>query len=324
MVVQGTGQGVDVLLRVLAVRGQRRVAVEDPSLSMQRGRIEALGLQVIGCNVDENGIVVEDLDADAAIVTPAHQFPTGVVLSGERRRALLAWAVERAGLVIEDDYEAEFRYDREPVRALQGLDPERVAYLGTASKSLAPALRLGWLVVPRDLADDAAGMKLLVDHGSPVLDQLALKRLIEAGDYDRHVRRVRAIYQARRDRLSAALADQLPELEVKGVAAGLHVLLELPPDLDDELIAREAARDGVCVEPLSRSALARRDSSGLVIGYGRLHETALEPAVAALASAIERVRRAETERQSAGAASRTPASQRRPRDGSARRLIEQG
>jgi GntR family transcriptional regulator / MocR family aminotransferase len=288
VIVQGTAQGLDILLRVLARRGRRRVAVEDPSLNGQHDRIQALGLEVVGCPVDRQGILVDDVDADAALVTPAHQFPTGVVLSGDRRRALLAWARERPRLVLEDDYDAEFRYDREPVRALQGLDPERVAYLGTGSKTLAPALRLGWLVAPPDLADEAAQTKLLLDFCSPALDQLALKRLIETGEYDRHVRRVRGIYRGRRDRLSAALADELPELRVQGVAAGLHVVLELPSDVDDEAVVAEARRAGIRVEPLSRFALARA-GSGLVIGYGRLHESAIEPAVAALAAVVRRL-----------------------------------
>jgi GntR family transcriptional regulator/MocR family aminotransferase len=288
VIVQGTAQGLDILLRVLARRGRRRVAVEDPSLTGQHDRIQAAGLDVVGRPVDDEGIVVDDVDVDAALVTPAHQFPTGVVLSGDRRRTLLSWARDRPRLVLEDDYDAEFRYDREPVRALQGLDPERVAYLGTVSKTLAPALRLGWLVAPPDLAEDAARTKLLLDFCSPVLDQLALRRLIEAGDYDRHIRRARTIYRARRDRVTAALAEQLPGLQVEGVAAGLHVLLRLPPGLDDELVAKEAARDGVLVEPLSRFALERRAASGLVIGYGRVHETAVEPAVTALADAIGR------------------------------------
>ena len=288
VVVQGAAQGIDLLLRLLARRERRRIAVEDPSLNTQHRRIEALGHEAVGRELDEHGIIVEGLDADAAIVTPAHQFPTGVVLSGERRRALLGWSRERPGLVIEDDYDAEFRYDREPVRALQGLDPGRVAYLGTVSKSLAPALRLGWLVAPADLADDAAQTKLLLDVCTPVLDQLALRRLIENGDYDRHVRRVRAVYRSRRDRLSTALAEHLPKLRVEGVEAGLHVLLRLPAGLDDESIARDAARAGIHVEPLSRYALVRRGAPGLVIGYGRVHESALGPAVAALASVIER------------------------------------
>jgi GntR family transcriptional regulator / MocR family aminotransferase len=188
--------------------------------------------------------------------------------------------------VIEDDYDAEFRYDRVAVRALQGLDADRVAYLGTVSKTLAPALRLGWLVAPAELAEEAARTKSLLDFCSPVLEQLALRRLIEAGDYDRHIRRVRAIYQARRDRLITALAEQLPDLRVEGIAAGLHVLLRLPPGLDDRRVADDAAQEGIYVEPLSRFALRAGGPPGLVIGYGRVHETRVEPAVAALAAVI--------------------------------------
>ena len=291
VVVQGAGQGTDLLLRLLAARGGRRVAVEDPSVNRQHEQIDALGLEAAGREVDDDGMVVDGLEADAVIVTPAHQFPTGVVLSGERRRELLAWSRERAGVVIEDDYDAEFRYDREAVRALQGLDPERVAYLGTASKSLAPALRLGWLVAPPQLVEEAVRTKRLLDDASPVLEQLALRRMIESGDYDRHVRHVRAVYRARRDRLLAALAEHVPGLRIQGVAAGLHVLVRLPAGSDDELIAREAAREGVHVEPLSRYALRRRGAPGLVLGYGRVHETAIAPAVAALASAIARAGR---------------------------------
>jgi GntR family transcriptional regulator / MocR family aminotransferase len=291
VVVQGAAQGLNVLFRVLASRDRRRVAVEDPSLPSQRARIRASGLEAVTRPVDAEGVVVDGLDADAAIVTPAHQFPTGVVLSGARRRALLGWARERRALVIEDDYDAEFRYDREPVRALQGLDPGRVAYLGTASKTLAPALRLGWLVVPADSADDAVQAKELLDTCSPAFDQLALRELLVGGDYDRHVRRARAVYRARRDRLSAALAEHLPELAIEGVAAGMHVLVRLPNSLDDTRVAAEAKTEGVHVEPLSSFAAHRRRGRGLVVGYGRVHESAIEGAVAALAKAIARAAR---------------------------------
>ena len=287
VVVQGTAQGLDILFRLLQKRGDRRVAVENPSLNGQHDRVRGLGLDLVACDVDSDGIIVDGLDADAVVVTPAHQFPTGVVLSGERRRALLSGARRRRRLVLEDDYDAEFRYDREPVRALQGLDPERVAYFGTASKTLAPALRLGWLVAPAELAEEAAATKRLLDFCSPMLEQLALKRLLESGEYDRHVRRVRAIYRKRRDRLSAALAERLPGLPVQGVAAGLHVLLRLPDGVDDRSVAAEAARNGIRVEPLSRFAIAR-EVSGLVIGYGRLHESAIDAAIAALAQVVTR------------------------------------
>jgi GntR family transcriptional regulator / MocR family aminotransferase len=290
IVVQGAAQGIDLLGRLLAAAEMRRVVVEDPSLDSQPQRFRAHGLEVTGQRTDSEGLVVDRLRADAVLVTPAHQFPTGAVLSGERRRALLEWANRRTALVIEDDYDSEFRYDRTPVRALQGLDPERVVYLGTTSKSLAPALRLGWLVVPGPLVEEAGRIKHLLDVCSPPIDQLALARFIARGDYDRHVRRARVIYRRRRDRLLTALDAKLPELTVEGVAAGVHVLLRLPARVDDRLVASAAERNGVRVVPLSAYELAPSGRGGLVIGYGRIHQDAIEPAVSALAGAVRLAR----------------------------------
>jgi GntR family transcriptional regulator / MocR family aminotransferase len=291
LIVQGVAQGIDLLGRVLAARRARVVAVEDPSLDTQPRRLRAHGLKVVGQPVDAEGIVVSGLRTDAVVVTPAHQFPTGAVLSGTRRRALLDWAIGRRAFVVEDDYDAEFRYDREPVRALQGLYPDRVAYLGTTSKSLAPALRLGWLVAPDDLAEEAVRVKHLLDVCSPPISQLALARYLRSGEYDRQVRRARAVYRRRRDRLLTELATQLPGLAVEGVAAGIHVLLQLPAGVDDTLVAREAERDDVRVVPLSTYRLAPSEQGGLVLGYGRLHEDALGRAVSLLARAVRRVTR---------------------------------
>jgi GntR family transcriptional regulator/MocR family aminotransferase len=231
-------------------------------------------------------MVVAGLDADAVLVTPAHQFPTGSVLSGERRRELLAWSHESGGLIVEDDYDSEFRYDREPVRALQGLAPTQVVQLGTVSKTLAPALRLGWLVAPAELADEAERTKRLLDDFSPALDQLTLAELLARGHYDRHVRRARTVYRARRDALLAALARHLPELPVEGVAAGVHLLLRLPPDASDVAIADAATRARIRVPPLSAFQVTPSERVGLVIGYGRLHESAVGPAARALARVI--------------------------------------
>jgi GntR family transcriptional regulator/MocR family aminotransferase len=286
VVVQGTAQGVYLLLSVLLARGASRVAVEDPSHTTQRERIHAFGFEVVAQPVDDHGMVVAGLGADAVLVTPAHQFPLGSVLSGERRRDLLAWSRESGGLIVEDDYDAEFRYDREPVRALQGLAPQQVVQLGTVSKTLAPALRLGWLVAPPELADDAERAKRLIDDFSPALDQLTLAELLSRGDYDRHVRRARAVYRARRDRLLTALAKQLPELKIEGVAAGVHVLLRLPPGVSDLRIADAASRGRIAVPPLSAYRIRPSDDGGLVIGYGRLHESAVEAATRALAKVI--------------------------------------
>jgi GntR family transcriptional regulator/MocR family aminotransferase len=287
IVVQGTAQGVDLLLRVVAARGASRIAVEDPSHSRQHERIRTLGFELVAQPVDEQGIRVRGLDADAVLVTPAHQFPTGAVLSGVRRRELLSWARERGSLIAEDDYDAEFRYDREPVRALQGLDPERVVQLGTVSKTLAPALRLGWLVLPGHLVEEAERFKRLLDDFSPTLDQLVLARLINSGEYHRHVRRARAVYRDRRDRLQAAFVARLPELVVEGIAAGMHMLLRLPDGVDDAAVAEQARQAGIRVPALSSFRLGANHKPGaLVIGYGRLHAQAIDRAVRELAKVI--------------------------------------
>jgi GntR family transcriptional regulator/MocR family aminotransferase len=287
VVVNGAAQGIDLLARLLAGRGARRVAVEDPSLDSQPQRLRINGLEPVAQPVDRNGLVVAGLDADAVIVTPAHQFPTGAVLSGSRRRELLEWSRQRDALVIEDDYDAEFRYDREPIRALQGLDRTRVAYLGTTSKTLAPALRLAWTVVPEHLADEAEEVKHLLDVSSPPIEQRTLARLIRSGEYDRHIRRARTAYGRRRTALSAALRRHLPDLPVEGVAAGLHVLIRLPPGIDDEAVAVRAEARGVRVVPLSRYTHSAQASGGLVIGYGRTHEASIPPAIRILAGALE-------------------------------------
>ncbi len=286
VVVQGAAQGTDVLLRVLAARGARRIAVEDPSYPRQHERIRAYGLEVVPRPVDEDGIAVDGLEADAVLVTPSHQFPLGSVLSGNRRRALLAWAEATGGVIVEDDYDSEFRYDREPVRSLQGLAPAHVVHVGTVSKTLAPALRLGWLVLPGWLTEEVAQVKRLADLFSPPLDQLTFAELIRGGEYDRHLRRVRAVYRRRRDRLLAALATNLPALTVQGIAAGMHVVLWLPAGLPDADLARDAERAGVRVAPLSEFRIRRARRGGLVLGYGRIHESAVEPAVRALAAVV--------------------------------------
>jgi len=185
------------------------------------------------------------------IATPAHQSPTGVALAPERRQELLAWARERDGLVIEDDYDSEFRYDNEPLSVLQGLDPERVATVSTASKALGPAIRLGWIACPARLLGAIVDDKRLDDRGSPAIDQLALATLMASGRYDRHLRRMRKRYAARRDALVAALAEHAPRLQARGLAAGLHLVAALPDGADAEAIAAAAAERGVGLHPMS-------------------------------------------------------------------------
>ena len=288
LVVQGTAQGVDLLLRVFAGRGAARIAVEDPSHTTQHARIRALGLELVAQPVDEEGLVVDGLEADAALVTPAHQFPTGAVLSGARRRALLAWAQRTGGFVVEDDYDAEFRYDDEPVRALQGLAAASVVHLGTVSKTLAPALRLGWVVAPDDLLDELERAKRLADDFSPALHQLTFGELLRSGAYVRHLRRARAAYRRRRDRLVDALERHLPELDAEGIAAGMHLVLRLPAGCDDAAVARSASEARIRVPPLSSFRIKPGSPGGLVLGYGRLHEESVGPAVQVLARVIRR------------------------------------
>jgi GntR family transcriptional regulator / MocR family aminotransferase len=288
VVVQGTAQGIDLLLRCLKARGARRIAVEDPSHTTQHERVRAHALELAAQPVDADGVVVDGLNADALVLTPAHQFPTGCVLSGERRRWLLRWAQSTDALLVEDDYDAEFRYDREPVRALQGLAADHVVQLGTFSKTLAPALRIGWVIAPDALVDDLERAKRLVDDFSPALDQLALAGLIASGEYDRHLRRARSVYRRRRDALVSFLATQLPELAVEGIAAGVHLLLRLPRGSDDAAIVAEAATVGIIVQPLSHFYIHATQERGLVIGYGRLHESAVEGATKALARIVRR------------------------------------
>jgi GntR family transcriptional regulator/MocR family aminotransferase len=222
-------------------------------------------------------------DADAVLLTPAHQFPTGAVLAPARRRALLAWG----GLAIEDDYDAEYRYDRAPVGTLQRLAPDRVAHIGTASKTLAPALRLGWLLAPPELAAAVARERWAVDSGGPVVAQRAYARLLATGEVDRHLRRTRREYAHRRDALVAALADRLPECRVEGVAAGLHLVLRLPDGADEAAAVRALADRRIHIRGLAGYRLTPRPGEpALVVGYGRLPEPAIGPVVDALAAAV--------------------------------------
>jgi GntR family transcriptional regulator/MocR family aminotransferase len=220
------------------------------------------------------------------LVTPAHQFPRGVVLSAERRTALLAWARDRDAVILEDDYDAEYRYDRRPVGALQGLDPQRVAYLGSVSKTLGPGVRLGWAVPPGPLLAAVLRLRACGDPPPATLDQLTLARLIETGSLDRHLRRTRATYLARRNALRASLAEHLPGSTAEGVEAGLHLLVRLPADADEAALAAEARRLGVLVAGLAGYHHDQdAGGPGLVIGYGKAPEHRIAEGVACLAAA---------------------------------------
>lgn len=282
--------GLDLLFRVLAQRGAKRIAVENPSTPEQLVAASRNGIAVEPIPVDEGGLVVEDLvasDAEAVIVTPAHQFPLGVVLSPERRRALAAWAREREGLIVENDYGAEFRYDGAPIGAMQALVPERTVYLGTTSKALAPAVRLGWLVAPPGIAEDLAEL-CETSGGFSGLGAFVVGRLIETGAYDRHVQRCRREYRRRRQALVASIAAQAPVLQPLGAAAGLHLTVRLPADREARTVAAAARSELIDIRPLSDYAHAPiSQEPGLVLGYGRLPTSGVPAFVASLARAVE-------------------------------------
>jgi GntR family transcriptional regulator / MocR family aminotransferase len=294
MVTCGYSQGLDLVCHVLAHRGARRIAFEDPSYPEQQELARRAGLEPVPVAVDELGIRVDDLERaapDAVVLTPAHQHPTGVVLAGERRMALLAWLREHDAIAIDDDYDAEYRYDRAAVGALQGLDPERVVYAGSASKTLAPALRIGWLVLPAGLVDPVAEGKRLSDHQTDRVEQHAFADFLVRGELDRHLRRMRGSYRSRRDALIQALAEELPETAVSGIAAGLHATVRLPDSDDEAAIVEEAGRRRIAVGPMAENwADPRGRPPTLLLGYGQTQEAAIRPAVRALAEAVRATR----------------------------------
>jgi GntR family transcriptional regulator/MocR family aminotransferase len=290
----GYAQGVALLVQVLARSGARRLALEDPSSGDDAlpTAIEA-GLEVVGVPVDEHGVRVDALersDADAVVLTPSHQWPTGAVLSAESRAAILRWAKRRGALVIEDDYDAEYRYDRAPIGAMQGLAPDQVVYAGTASKTLAPGLRLAWLVVPRHLVEDVAAAKILADRGSPALDQLAFADFLARGELDRHLRRMRPVYRRRRDALLEALRERLPDFEPTGIAAGQHLVTWLPSDLDEAAVVEAAALRGVGVYGVAPYRIGSEGPGGLIFGYATLNERLIAEGVGILADTVEQLR----------------------------------
>jgi GntR family transcriptional regulator/MocR family aminotransferase len=290
VICNGYAQGIGLLVQTLAASGAKRLALEDPSADDDALPLaRAARLEVVGVPVDEDGIRVDALDrtdADALVLTPSHQWPTGAVLSAERRAAVLRWARQRRALVVEDDYDAEYRYDRAPIGAMQGLAPDLVAYAGTASKTLAPGLRLGWLVLPPSLVDDVTEAKQLADRGSPVLDQLAFADFLDRGEFDRHLRRMRPLYRRRRDALLSALREHAPELEPAGIAAGLHLVAYLPRGVDETAVVEAAAGRGVAVYGLAPYRISCAGRAGLIFGYATLGERTIAEGIETLAEAI--------------------------------------
>jgi GntR family transcriptional regulator/MocR family aminotransferase len=290
IVTNGYTQGLGVVCHALAVAGAKRIALEDPSNPEDALVVARAGLEPVLIGVDEAGTRVDELEhagADAVVLTPAHQHPNGVVLSGERRKALTAWLRASDAIAIEDDYDAEYRYDRAAVGALQGLDPDRVIYAGSASKTLAPALRIGWLVVPPSLLQAVSHQKLLADRGTARIEQHAFADFLIRGELDRHLRRMRARYRSRRDALVDALAQALPEAAVRGVAAGLHVTAQLPDGIDEQAIRMQAHERRIELETM---ADYRADTRGqppvLLLGYAQMPEPAIRAGVSELAKAV--------------------------------------
>ena len=298
VVTSGYTQGLGVVCRALGMCGARRVALEDPSNPEDAMVAARAGLEPVSVGVDAGGILLDELlraDVDAVVLTPAHQHPTGVVLTGERREALLAWLRRSGAVAIEDDYDAEYRYDRAAIGALQGLDPDRVVYAGSISKTLAPALRLGWLVVPPSLLEAVMHEKLLADRGTARIEQHAFADFLDRGELDRHLRRMRARYRRQRDELVQALRDALPEATVCGAAGGLHVTVELTDADDERSILDEARARRVEIETMGDFRPAGAGSTpALVLGYAQMPEPSIRAGVRELAEAVHAARRDRT------------------------------
>ena len=280
IVVGGFRQGLTFVLGALVAHGIERIGLEDPGPRDHDHIARRAGLGVTAVPVDAEGVRVDHLrasGASAVLLTPAHQCPTGAVLSPTRRHELVEWAHEVDGVIIEDDYDAEFRYDRKPVGSLQGLAPDRVVALGSVSKTLAPALRIGWVFTPPRFRDGILTEKYLSCRGVPQLDQAALARLIETGRFDRHLRKVRDSYRQRRDALAAAVAENMEGATIAGLDAGHHALLRLPAGVDEERVVAHARAAGIAVRGLSDYRVTPDDGAlrdplpaALVIGFGNV------------------------------------------------------
>ncbi len=279
VVCSGYSHAMSVLGRALLDLGITETAFEDPSLDRFRALAAAAGQRITGVPVDGSGLVVSQLDSPAVVVTPAHQFPLGVTMAPARRTALAG----SGAVIVEDDYDGEFRFDRQRVGALQALAPERVVYAGTASKTLAPSLRLAWLVLPRLLVDPVLAALRASGAQPPLLPQLVLADMVGSGAYDRHVRRCRLEYRSRRDRLVAALP---PHLTPEGISAGLHLVVRVPADVEARLPAA-ARRHSVGVEQLSPMWMRPAgEPGGVVVGYGATARNAVTPALSALVTML--------------------------------------
>jgi GntR family transcriptional regulator/MocR family aminotransferase len=286
VICSGFAHALRLLFGGRVLRGP--LAVESYGLAFHRSVLAAASVRTVPLTLDEHGARTAELGGlqgvRAALLTPAHQFPTGGPLHPERRVAAVDWARSCGGLILEDDYDGEFRYDREPVGAVQGLDPERVVYLGSTSKSISPALRLGWMVLPERLLAPVLAAKGEREAWASVTDQLTLADFIDSGHYDRHVRRMRQRYRARRDRLVATLAARAPHIATTGIAAGLHAVLHLPPGTERSAV-EAAARQSIALDGLAgyrHPAAVMPAFDGLVVGYATPPDHGYGPALEAL------------------------------------------
>ena len=270
IVVTGVAQALGLVAQVLTAEGVREIAIEDPGSLGVRQHLRSQRLRTPPIPVDAAGLRVDALRASGAPVvalTPAHQFPTGVVLDGQRRRELVKWAHDEGGLILEDDYDAEHRYDRPPVPAVHAMAPERIFYAGSVSKILAPALRIGWLLAPPSHRDAIVDTKRFADLGNAVLPQLVLSELMESGELERHLRTLRRRHRRRRDAMIAAIGEHLPDAHVHGAAAGLHLMITFDAAIPDTELAAAALERGVKAQPLSWHYQQPGNAPGLVLGY---------------------------------------------------------
>lgn len=288
LIVAGTAQTLSLLGQVLRDHGISAVAVEDPGSLGARQHLNNQRLDTPPVPVDSQGMCVDvlrDVATRAVLLTPAHQFPTGVVLSGARRRELMSWASENDNLIIEDDYDAEHRYDRPPVPALRSVLPDHVCYAGSVSKLLAPALRIGWVLAPPKYRDALVAAKRFADLGNAALPQLVLAQLMESGEMERQLRLLRTRHRRRRDTMVDAIRTHLPDAEVHGAAAGLHLMISFDAKFADTDLAAAALAQGVKVQPLSWHS-QRSPRPGLVLGYAASAPTAISEGVAILGDVL--------------------------------------
>jgi GntR family transcriptional regulator/MocR family aminotransferase len=283
IIVAGVAQAIGLVARLLDRHGIHEIAVEDPGSLGSRQHLRHWGMETPPIPVDDRGLQVDVLRNSAAAVvmtTPAHHFPTGVVLDGERRRELIQWATD-GGLIIEDDYDAEHRYDRPPVPALRSMLPDQVIYLGSVSKLLAPAVRIGWIIAPPQYRDELVAGKRLADLGNATLPQLTLAQLMESGELERHLRFLRRRHRARRDAMVAAIHHYLPTATIRGAAAGLHLTVTFE-ECDDTALAAAALRAGVKCHPLSWHRQLPH-APGLILGYAARTPHEITEAIATIA-----------------------------------------